>query len=118
MFSSCRLTFWLSNSVMLRAIVSQVFQKFQPSTIDDNDQEGVEESSVPKRQECSSNKKIKDNIIEDSEDWEDPQTFITALEKFEAWTFSRIVESVWWQVISFFFLCYYLFPVSFMFYKF
>lgn len=32
--------------------------------------------------------------------WEDPETFLVALEKVEAWIFSRIVESVWWQVES------------------
>lgn len=33
-----------------------------------------------------------------SDDWRDPQTFIVALEKVEGWIFSRIIESVWWQV--------------------
>ena len=32
--------------------------------------------------------------------WEDSQTFLFALEKIEAWIFSRIVESVWWQVAT------------------
>ncbi|XP_054795432.1 uncharacterized protein LOC129300854, partial [Prosopis cineraria] len=32
--------------------------------------------------------------------WEDPQTFLFALEKIEAWIFSRIVESVWWQTLT------------------
>ena len=34
-----------------------------------------------------------------TEDPDDPQTYIVALEKVEAWNFSRIVESIWWQVI-------------------
>lgn len=33
-----------------------------------------------------------------ADDWEDPKAFNYALEKFEAWIFTRIVESVWWQV--------------------
>ncbi|KAI3698537.1 hypothetical protein L2E82_42160 [Cichorium intybus] len=64
-----RLTFWLSNSVMLRAIVSQTVK------------------------DAHGSKKLPD-------DWRDPQTFITALEKVEAWMFSRIVESVWWQTLT------------------
>lgn len=32
--------------------------------------------------------------------WDDPHVFILALEKVEAWIFSRIVESIWWQVLS------------------
>lgn len=31
-------------------------------------------------------------------DWEEPCAFTRALEKIEAWIFSRIVESIWWQV--------------------
>ena len=33
-----------------------------------------------------------------SGDWENVQTFTSALEKVEAWIFSRIIESIWWQV--------------------
>lgn len=31
--------------------------------------------------------------------WDDPLVYISALEKVEAWIFSRIVESIWWLVI-------------------
>lgn len=31
--------------------------------------------------------------------WDDPHVFISALEKVETWIFSRIVESIWWQVM-------------------
>lgn len=30
--------------------------------------------------------------------WDDPNLFISGLEKVETWIFSRIVESIWWQV--------------------
>lgn len=40
----------------------------------------------------------KNNSRDSTDDWEDPEAFVVALEKFEAWIFSRIVESVWWQV--------------------
>lgn len=32
------------------------------------------------------------------DDWQNTGTFTAALEKVESWIFSRIVESVWWQV--------------------
>jgi hypothetical protein len=32
------------------------------------------------------------------EDWQEPSTFLAALEKTESWIFSRIVETLWWQV--------------------
>ncbi|XP_076905737.1 uncharacterized protein LOC143561577 isoform X1 [Bidens hawaiensis] len=70
-----RLTFWLSNSVMLRAIIKQ----------------SVGESSAGRHKYGS--KKVPDN-------WRDPQTFLIALEKVEAWMFSRIIESVWWQTLT------------------
>ena len=38
--------------------------------------------------------------MDDLADWEDPRTFILALEKIEAWIFSRVVQSLWWQVKS------------------
>ncbi|XP_071702306.1 uncharacterized protein [Rutidosis leptorrhynchoides] len=66
-----RLTFWLSNAVMLRGIVFQTV-------------EGNQKHSFRKV----------------SDDWRDPQTFIIALEKIEAWMFSRIIESVWWQTLT------------------
>ncbi|KAG2301939.1 hypothetical protein Bca52824_030590 [Brassica carinata] len=66
-----RLTFWLSNSIVLRAILSR----------------GIEKLSLV------SNKP-------GSDEWEDPQAFLAALEKFESWIFSRIVKSVWWQSMT------------------
>ncbi|KAL5547161.1 hypothetical protein UlMin_006848 [Ulmus minor] len=50
-----RLTFWLSNSIVLRAILSQTVGKY-------------------------------------FDDWGDPLAFMIALEKFEAWIFSRILN--------------------------
>ncbi|KAK1382932.1 hypothetical protein POM88_020667 [Heracleum sosnowskyi] len=42
----------------------------------------------------------KGKSTEEFDDWEDPVTFTKALEKVEAWIFSRIVESVWWQTLT------------------
>lgn len=78
-----RLSFWLSNSIMLRAIVSQTAAELPHSNVGNN----------------------KSKPIPESDDWEDVLTFIVALEKIESWLFSRIVESLWWQVISEFFTC-------------
>ncbi|XP_044488126.1 uncharacterized protein LOC123212940 [Mangifera indica] len=86
-----RLTFWLSNSVVLRAIVSEAIKKLQLS-------DGLCTKNNSDR--TAPNKEEKDCSIEDSDDWEDPQTFVIALEKFEAWIFSRIIESVWWQTFT------------------
>ncbi|KAM7259293.1 hypothetical protein ACFE04_015034 [Oxalis oulophora] len=67
-----RLTYWLSNSIGLRAIMSQAI-------------ESLHFSAQPPS---------------NTDEWEDPQTFLVALEKFEAWIFSRVVESVWWQALT------------------
>ncbi|KAE8667219.1 putative GDP-mannose transporter [Hibiscus syriacus] len=64
-----RLTFWLSNTIVLRATVTH---------------------TIGEMQLCSKS----------SDDWVDPQTFSLALQKFEAWLFSRIIESVWWQTLT------------------
>lgn len=33
-------------------------------------------------------------------DWQQPGTFITALEKIEGWIYTKIIESLWWQVYT------------------
>ncbi|XP_038713804.1 uncharacterized protein LOC120007566 [Tripterygium wilfordii] len=79
-----RLTFWLSNSIVLRAIINNERTKtkrFSPKSMFSPHEE-------------------KNDMIEGSDEWEEPQTFVVALEKIEAWIFSRIIESVWWQTLT------------------
>ncbi|KAG7975363.1 hypothetical protein I3843_06G094100 [Carya illinoinensis] len=85
-----RLTFWLSNSILLRAIISQAIEKLQLSA--GRNTCSNEESSLHVEQN--------NNAVEYFEDWEDPQTLIVALENIEAWIFCRIIESVWWQTLT------------------
>ncbi|VVB01974.1 unnamed protein product [Arabis nemorensis] len=66
-----RLTFWLSNSIVLRAMLSRSMEKLNI---------GFDKAG--------------------SDEWEDPRAFIAALEKFESWIFSRVVKSVWWQSMT------------------
>ena len=89
-----RLTFWFSNIILLRAIVSKGVEHK-----DLGDGPGI-------NGECYVNgltlhEQEKENTEEYFHNWLDPETFLVALEKVEAWIFSRIVESVWWQVRSF-----------------
>lgn len=98
-----RLTFWLSNSIVLRAIVSQSMQYKAESdgpSITGNGSGTRVNERVPSSDSLSRNDESNDNSIENSEDWDDLQTFTGLLEKFEAWIFSRIVESVWWQTMT------------------
>ncbi|KAI3467681.1 hypothetical protein Pfo_024344 [Paulownia fortunei] len=99
-----RLTFWLSNSIMLRSIVSQTAAELPHSNGPGIKSNGAGpeltgrlphkwvDSSLAKGQQSKS--------IEESDDWEDVLTLIIALEKVESWLFSRIVESVWWQTFT------------------
>ncbi|XP_010540404.1 PREDICTED: uncharacterized protein LOC104814192 isoform X2 [Tarenaya hassleriana] len=75
-----RLTFWLSNAIMLRTIVGQGVQKMNLSSGDD----------------APLGEKKLEYFLEKDE-WADPRAFLAALERFEAWIFPRIVKSVWWQ---------------------
>ncbi|KAL5537325.1 hypothetical protein UlMin_043687 [Ulmus minor] len=84
-----RLTFWLSNSIVLRAILSQTVGKQQLPAGQQVNYNGL----VPPREKKNDN-------IESFDGWGDPLSFMIALEKFEAWIFSRIVESVWWQTMT------------------
>eukprot|EP00258_Populus_trichocarpa_P046757 XP_024462776.1 uncharacterized protein LOC7494780 isoform X1 [Populus trichocarpa] len=91
-----RLTFWLSNSIVLRAIVTQDVEKLQlasvPSIINNGGPKGRHESSPGEVE--------KTDRTESSDEWAEPQPCIAALKKVEAWIFSRIVESVWWQTLT------------------
>ncbi|KAK8937809.1 hypothetical protein KSP40_PGU013582 [Platanthera guangdongensis] len=101
-----RLTFWLSNLVVLRAIVSHAIGQSEKPNTSANSMEHVgtgtmrkgknfplKWESIPLRNENFSSS-------EEFYNWDDPQTFAVALEKVEAWIFARIVESVWWQTLT------------------
>ncbi|XWS69208.1 hypothetical protein CRYUN_Cryun04dG0159800 [Craigia yunnanensis] len=90
-----RLTFWLSNSIVLRAIVNNAIgemQLFSGLCLNRSSGGMVLVDTCPLDKES--------NSMESSDDWVDPQIFLLALEKFEAWIFSRIIESVWWQTLT------------------
>lgn len=99
-----RLTFWLSNTIILRAIISDTASAEEelpvssgPGPRRSKDQREDSEKRPSLRWKDSSSLSKKE--IESFGAWDDPKTFITALEKVEAWIFSRVVESIWWQVM-------------------
>ncbi|KAG9150615.1 hypothetical protein Leryth_008092 [Lithospermum erythrorhizon] len=94
-----RLTFWLSNIVMLRSIVSQARGGFLKSGAGGKGQSLSDGKHSDKKFDAS-NKSGKKNVKQELSSWEDIDTFITALETIEAWIFSRIVKSVWWQTFT------------------
>lgn len=87
---------------MLRAIVSQAAggrKEGDRSYAESNrGKSSLNGRSLKKRNEFSSNKDLNNSLTDELGDWEDTETFMLALEQVEAWIFSRIVESVWWQV--------------------
>ncbi|MCL7050643.1 hypothetical protein MKW94_030945 [Papaver nudicaule] len=101
-----RLTFWLSNSIVLRGIISLTLEDSQlpvsagphVETYDTANGKTNRSSSSLKWKKSLSIKK--ENNIGSSDDWEDSCTFTSALEKIETWIFSRIVESIWWQTLT------------------
>ncbi|XP_057776933.1 uncharacterized protein LOC130995594 [Salvia miltiorrhiza] len=89
-----RLTFWLSNSIMLRSTISQIAAElphFNEPRINSN---GGKLSDTARRDGQRS------KSIDESDDLEDVLTFLIALERVESWLFSRIVESIWWQTFT------------------
>ncbi|KAJ9683278.1 hypothetical protein PVL29_019038 [Vitis rotundifolia] len=101
-----RLTFWLSNAVVLRAIISQAIgiprQKLSAGS--SNERNGIgkgnyQRLSPLKWKESPPSSKENKNASSLG-DWKDPYTLMSALEKLEAWIFSRIIESVWWQTLT------------------
>ncbi|XVE67731.1 hypothetical protein DITRI_Ditri09bG0012100 [Diplodiscus trichospermus] len=102
-----RLTFWLSNSVVLRAIISESIGDLElpfPAGHVERNGGGKEKkhvSSPLKWKESSPGKRENDLISYGSFiDWDNPRAFTSALERVEAWIFSRIIESVWWQTLT------------------
>ncbi|XP_057521098.1 uncharacterized protein LOC130801299 [Amaranthus tricolor] len=102
-----RLTFWLSNCVVLRAIVSEAFTEEQlpvsasSSTERTRVGKGVNQKSSVLKWKLSSDTQANKNSIKGSfQDFDDPHAFVSALQKVESWIFSRIVESIWWQTLT------------------
>lgn len=100
-----RLTFWLSNAIMLRVTVTQAAAEI--SNLEARHAQKSDHSlsdlysSFPKRQDSFSSAEGRNsNSVKESDDWEDIETFISALENAESWVFSRIVESIWWQTLT------------------
>ncbi|GAB2295517.1 hypothetical protein Dimus_029682 [Dionaea muscipula] len=103
-----RLTFWLSNTVVLREIIAQAFGSSTQSNVmrivplngsgKVTDQENP--SPVNFKGRPVHNQMNKKGVTQFVEDWQETGTFTSALEKVETWIFSRIVESVWWQALT------------------
>ncbi|KAL8133507.1 hypothetical protein AgCh_008825 [Apium graveolens] len=104
-----RLTFWLSNTVVLREIITQTFGSSCQSTSLPKifESNGVGKKSDDKclslkwrATSGSSSKQLSKNFLEFIDDWQETRTFTASLEKVESWIFSRIVESIWWQTLT------------------
>ncbi|CAN6167430.1 unnamed protein product [Urochloa humidicola] len=102
-----RLTFWLSNTVVLREIVAQTFgTSRQPGPVmkqfsTNGNSKKPDMNFAPMRWKSNSNgKHARPNIMQLPDDWRETSTLLSALEKIESWIFSRIVESVWWQAMT------------------
>ncbi|KAG9142341.1 hypothetical protein Leryth_016827 [Lithospermum erythrorhizon] len=96
-----RLTFWLSNSVVLREIISQAFgTSCQPNSLSKILESNGEARRSELKCNAGSKKAIGPDLIQFIDDWQQTRTFTAALEKVEAWIFSRVVESIWWQTLT------------------
>lgn len=101
-YDIARLSFWLSNCVVLRAIVAET--SMQSSAADGinsgdyNSKMTYRKNSAPMWE--SLNRKKGKLLSPEFDNWEDVDTFINALKKIESWIFSRIVETLWWQTFT------------------
>ncbi|KAJ6845165.1 uncharacterized protein M6B38_288990 [Iris pallida] len=102
-----RLTFWLSNTVVLREIIAQTFGNLSQSKSDGRIPESngsvrkVDGTSPSvKWKNNSGGKQVKRPGLQEVDDWQETSTFTIALQKIESWIFSRAVESVWWQTLT------------------
>lgn len=102
-----RLTFWWSNTVVLREIVSQTFEssRLSPQALRSNGSNSVTKNQrlpSPQKMRESLNKKGGGKLTpkQNLNDWEEIHTLTTALEKVELWIHGRVIESVWWQTLT------------------
>ncbi|TKY46404.1 hypothetical protein E2542_SST28443 [Spatholobus suberectus] len=104
-----RLTFWLSNTIVLRTIISRTVKDLVPSNPagsgrrrKSEGEEGYGKITTSLRLKGYNPRKIENIALGYGGfgNWDDPQVFILVLEKVEAWIFSRIIESVWWQTLT------------------
>ncbi|KAK3136398.1 hypothetical protein QOZ80_5BG0433500 [Eleusine coracana subsp. coracana] len=101
-YDIARLSFWLSNCVVLRAIVTET--SMQSGTANginssDNNSKTTYRKNSASMWESLNRKKGK-LLSPEFDNWEDVDTFIAALKKIESWIFSRIVETLWWQTFT------------------
>ncbi|XP_039116563.1 uncharacterized protein LOC120252060 isoform X2 [Dioscorea cayenensis subsp. rotundata] len=100
-----RLTFWLSNVIILREVVSQTFSCLsQLNTVlklvgtNDGAKEKRKKLSPLKDKDSNFSKQTKrPDSMQPADDRQEAISMISALEKIEIWLFSRAVESVWSQ---------------------
>lgn len=103
-----RLTFWLSNTVVLREIICQAFgsscNSSSLSRISELNVGGLrsERKATSLKWKANYGGKLtnKDDLMQFMDDWQETRTLTTALEKVESWIFSRTVESIWWQTLT------------------
>ncbi|KAK4412996.1 hypothetical protein Salat_2946800 [Sesamum alatum] len=99
-----RMTFWLSNTVVLREIITQAFGSSCNSSALAKvfESNGCETKTPPLKLKNSSGSRQlnKQGFLQFIDDWQETRTFTAALGKVEAWIFSRIVESIWWQTLT------------------
>lgn len=85
---------------MLRSIVSQIAAELPHSNGRSINSSGVgHELSRSRSVDTAHPEGQRSKSIDESDDMEDVLTFLIALERVESWLFSRIVESIWWQVV-------------------
>lgn len=101
-----RLTFWLSNTIVLREIISQAFGSSRHSSPltrfaeSNGGSKKTEGKSITLKWKGSSGHKQVNGFMQLVDDWQETGTYTAALEKVESWIFSRLVESVWWQALT------------------
>lgn len=88
---------------MLREIISQAFGSSRHSSpLSKFESNGTSKRSELKsaalRWRGNSGSKQMNGFMQFADDWQETGTFTAALERVESWIFSRVVESVWWQV--------------------
>ncbi|ONK65972.1 uncharacterized protein A4U43_C06F2870 [Asparagus officinalis] len=101
-----RLTFWLSNSIVLRATVTRAVEHSCASNIvgmhssPNGSRLNSNGNFSPLKWESLYHKKETFPSMKKFDDWEHFSALTASLERIESWIFSRIIESIWWQTLT------------------
>ncbi|KAH7372526.1 hypothetical protein KP509_17G008100 [Ceratopteris richardii] len=98
-----RLTFWWSNTVVLREIISASGEESPKPGLSTHPNSPSEKKKISPSSPNNGKLPLKQKTVSPShgvDDWRKQNALTFALERLESWIYTKVVESIWWQVLT------------------